>query len=187
MTKYVDNISFVTQTCCKCNMPFAMTERFNDARISDHTTWYCPAGHPQIYRKGASEEEKLKAELARTESMLEAAQARSSKIAQERDDVTRAHRKMRASVMNGVCPCCNRTFQNLMRHMKSEHAGELTLRNLRNAFCMTQGAVAKEIGISVPYVSSYECEKYVPQYAKMRIESWMERHSGQPDTTESGK
>jgi hypothetical protein len=24
-------------------------------------------------------------------------------------------------VANGVCPCCNRTFQNLARHMAGKH------------------------------------------------------------------
>lgn len=29
--------------------------------------------------------------------------------------------KIRKRVHNGVCPCCNRTFANLARHMKTKH------------------------------------------------------------------
>jgi hypothetical protein len=28
---------------------------------------------------------------------------------------------MRKRIQSGVCPCCNRTFENLGRHMKSKH------------------------------------------------------------------
>jgi dsDNA-binding SOS-regulon protein len=30
-------------------------------------------------------------------------------------------KKQLARVHNGVCPCCNRTFQNLLRHMETKH------------------------------------------------------------------
>lgn len=186
MTKYVDEVWFVTETCCNCHIQFAMTNAFKAARLSDRKEFYCPAGHGQHYT-GESEETKLRRELERTNQMLESAQSRSQVIQQQRDEVQRAHSKMRHRVFNGVCPCCHRTFDNLARHMKSEHAGEMTLKTLRDAFGMTQGAVAKEIGIQSSYVSNHEHDKYVPDYAKQRIASWVEAHSGQPDTTESGK
>ena len=76
-------------------------------------------------------------------SGISAAAKESAALAQ----VSKAHKRMRERVMNGVCPCCNRTFQNLREHMKSEHAdfGTVqTLAALRQAFGMTQEAVAKE-------------------------------------------
>jgi chemotaxis response regulator CheB len=45
-----------------------------------------------------------------------------------RSDFTREHSATRAQltktkkrVANGVCPCCNRTFKQLARHMKAKH------------------------------------------------------------------
>lgn len=74
-----------------------------------------------------------------------------------------------------MCPCCNRTFQNLLRHMQTEHQGELTLRAFREAFGMTQGALAQEIGVSQAHISAAERGKSVAQYAQWAIDSWMAR------------
>lgn len=31
--------------------------------------------------------------------------------------------RLKNRVANGVCPCCNRTFANLQRHMSTKHKG----------------------------------------------------------------
>jgi DNA-binding XRE family transcriptional regulator len=157
-------------------MPFAMTRDFNDRRLKDRADWFCPRGHAQHYI-GKSEEQKLREEVERQRQMREAEEARRLRVEQERDQVARAHHKMRVRVMNGVCPCCNRTFQNLMQHMKSEHAGEFNLRTLRTAFGMSQGALAKEIGVNQVYVSQHERGKHVPAYAARAIELWIDKQS----------
>lgn len=178
MTKFVDNTWFVTETCCNCGMQFAMTEDFQRRRREDRKSFYCPAGHVQHYT-GPSEAQKLKIELERKEQMLSAAQARAATAEQERQQITRAHRKMRERVMNGVCPCCNRTFQNLMQHMRSEHPDFSTVRTmltLRTAFGMTQAAVAHEAGVDATHVSLFERGKPVAAYAKARLESWLDAH-----------
>lgn len=174
MTKYVDEVWFVTETCCNCHMQFAMTNAFKTARLADRKEFYCPAGHGQHYT-GESEEAKLKRELERANQMLESAQSRAQTMQQKHDEVSRAHSRMRHRVFNGVCPCCNRTFENLARHMQSEHASEMTLKTLRDAFGMTQTAIAKEIGIRPVYVSLHENEKQVPEYADRAIKQWMQK------------
>lgn len=57
--------------------------------------------------------------------------------------------------------------------MQTEHQGELTLRAFREAFGMTQGALAQEIGVLPAYVSNAERGKYVPQHAQRSIDAWM--------------
>ncbi len=119
--------------------------------------------------------------------MLEAAQAREAKAESERKQIATAHRKMRTRVMNGVCPCCNRTFQNLMAHMKTEHpeAREpVTLKALREAFGMAQRQVADEAGTTAVYVSAYERGAYLPQRAKERLDNWLSRHDAPRATHE---
>jgi DNA-binding XRE family transcriptional regulator len=177
MSNFVDNIEFVTVHCYKCSMPFAMTRDFNDRRLKDRADWFCPRGHAQHYI-GKSEEQKLREEVERQRQMREAEEARRLRVEQERDQVARAHHKMRVRVMNGVCPCCNRTFQNLMQHMQTEHSGEFNLRTVRTAFGMSQKQVAEEIGVQHAYVSLHERGKPVPDYAARALESWVDQHAG---------
>jgi DNA-binding XRE family transcriptional regulator len=171
MSAFVHNVEFVTEECCNCHMQFAMTRDYFEKRRADQKTFYCPAGHAQHYT--VSSEQKLRQQVERERSMREAAEARAATAARQRDQVTKSHRRMRTRVMNGVCPCCNRTFQNLMQHMKTQHEGEFSLRNIRDAFGMTQAAVAEEVGIQTTYISLYERMKPVPDYAKQSIEIWI--------------
>ena len=74
--------------------------------------------------------QKLRDENARLARLLEIEEARVErervysrgmrrKAAALRGVVTRTKNR----VGNGVCPCCNRTFANLMRHMHDQHPG----------------------------------------------------------------
>jgi DNA-binding XRE family transcriptional regulator len=179
MATFSENIWFEVEHCSACGIAFAMTADFEKRRRNDHKTFYCPAGHALHYN-GPSEAQKLKQELERKEQMLAAAQARAATAENERKQITSAHKKMRERVMNGVCPCCNRTFQNLMQHMRSEHpdySSIRTLKTLRTAFGMTQAQVAKEAGVDYTHVSLYERDKPVAPYIKERLDNWLEKHN----------
>lgn len=175
MSVYCDSIEFVTVSCGHddCSLMFGMPRPFYDARRRDHKTWYCPNGHARVFT-GKSETEKLRDELERKEQMLDAAQQRAIKVERQRNEVTRAHQRMRARIQNGVCPCCNRTFQNLLMHMQTEHPEQKTLRSLREAYGLTQSTLAQEIGISPVYVSGFENDKHIPAYAENRINEWVQ-------------
>lgn len=171
---FVAGVSLVTEHCCNCGMLFAMTRAFHDSRRKDRETFYCPAGHGQHYT-GETEESKLRRQLDDKQRQLEREEANAARMKTERDQVAKAHHRMRRRVFNGVCPCCNRTFQNLMAHMKTEHADEMNLANVRQAFGMTQAAVADEIGVSQSHLSLYERGKPVPDQTAGRIEQWLDR------------
>lgn len=179
MAQFSNNEWFEVEQCCKCGMSFAMTTDFRRRRLDDRQNFYCPSGHAQHYT-GKTEAQKLKDELERSKQMLDAAQSRAATAEREREHVAKAHKKMRARVMNGVCPCCNRTFQNLLRHMKSEHPefkDTANLSTLRAVFGMTQAAVAVEADVAPIHVSLYERERPVAAYAKRRLDEWVERHN----------
>jgi DNA-binding XRE family transcriptional regulator len=179
MSQFADNIWFTVVHCYKCNTPFGMTSELQQRRVDDHKGFFCPNGHEQFYQ-GKTEAQKLKIELERQRQITEAAQARASKAENEREQVAKAHKKMRNRIMNGVCPCCNRTFQNLLSHMKAEHPEFRefkTLPTLRAAFGMTQSAVAREAGVLTTYISNHERDKPVPTYAKARIDGWIAKHN----------
>jgi DNA-binding XRE family transcriptional regulator len=173
MTQYVDNVRMQTELCCTCHIVFATPQEFHDKRRKDGKTFYCPSGHPQCYNSGLSEADKLRQEVERMKSMREAAEARANKAAAERDDITKAHQRMRKRIVNGVCICCNRTFQNLMNHMRTEHPEAVTLKVLRESFGLTRSALAEEIGVSVTTLSHAEKGFRLGQRAQGAIDRWV--------------
>lgn len=180
MTYFTAKETFEVEHCCNCGMAFAITLTFKNRKQKDHSNFYCPNGHSQHYT-GKSQEQKLKEELERKQQMLDAANARAHEQEEAKKQIAIAHKKMRVRVMSGACPCCNRTFQNLMNHMKSEHPDfveKSTLLTLRTAFGMSQSQLAKEMSTKPSYISNYERNIYVPEYAKVLIESWVDKHQG---------
>lgn len=127
MAKLQIEIEFVVVNCCQCNMPFALTDDFQVARRRDHAWFYCPLGHAQHY-SGKSDEEKLRDQLRRAQEATKRAQADYEQEWQMRKATERSLSatkgvltRTKKRIARGVCPCCNRTFQNLSRHMEGQH------------------------------------------------------------------
>lgn len=84
---------------------------------------HCPNGHTWGYG-GRSKDEQLEAARngaarARAERDQEAASAKAYRGAATR---ARSERdKAKARIAKGVCPCCNRHFKNVERHMAEQH------------------------------------------------------------------
>lgn len=176
MGKFADNVWFEIEHCCRCSMAFAMPVDFQNARRRDHQNFYCPAGHAQHY-VGKSEEQKLREQLQGAADDLARARMARDLANEEVEKVRKAHNRMRQRVMNGVCPCCNRTFENLRRHMHDKHpefGQPETLAALRKAFGLTQRDVAAEAGVNPSYVSLYENGKPVPSVAGARLDSCLQ-------------
>lgn len=175
-THILAGVTLITEECCRCHCIFAIPLDMQQRLIKSRELFYCPAGHQQHFT-GETEETKLRRELERKQRELEMQEANAARMKKERDQVAKAHSRMRRRVFNGVCPCCNRTFQNLMQHMQTKHAGEFNLGTLREAFGMTQTALAKEIGVYQMQVSRYERGLDVPAYARTAIEAWVDRQA----------
>jgi DNA-binding XRE family transcriptional regulator len=176
MSRYVDGVEFITEHCCSCGIPFAMTADFSRRRRKDGKLFCCPNGHQQHYT-GKSEEQKLRERLERTEREATDAFMQAASEREHRERAERRYKRIRARVSNGVCPCCSRTFQNLMQHMKSKHPDfgkEKTLRTVRSALGLTLQDLAEEVGLSAPTVSNYERGNHVCPRSAQAIESWLE-------------
>lgn len=113
--------------CGECGIEFAVAEKWLAERRNDHKTWYCPNGHPRVFR-GESEAERLSRELererantARVEAWLALARKREDSVTRARDMFRGKLNAMKERVGNGTCPCCRRNFANLRRHMASKH------------------------------------------------------------------
>lgn len=117
-------------TCFKCQSQMWIPDELNKAALCNRGVipFYCAYGHRQFYVEGETEADKLRRErdrLAqqiaykddRIKSLREEAEAAGRRAAAARGQVT----KIKNRVGHGVCPCCNRTFENLARHMTSQH------------------------------------------------------------------
>lgn len=105
-----------------CGVPFALNDEFIRQRREDHKTWYCPNGHSRYYPR-ENETEKAKAAVRWLERQLanRDEDLRAAKVAHA---VTKGKlTKTRNRVAKGVCPCCNRSFASLQRHMAGQHPG----------------------------------------------------------------
>lgn len=110
----------LTITTCWCGMVHAVPRELYEYQQRAHRDGhrevpdiYCPLGHAHI-PSGESKAAQLKRELAERDAQLTA--VRDQLAAAEREQTRVAKR-----VANGVCPCCNRSFVQLARHMKCKH------------------------------------------------------------------
>lgn len=114
-------------TCGTCGVVYGLSSKFRSERRNDHQTFYCPNGHTQWY-PGETEAEKLKKQLDNAQKRLEWAE-QGRKVADERAATAKRSAAaykgklthVRKRIACGVCPCCRRIFENLHRHMTTQH------------------------------------------------------------------
>ena len=111
-------------TCCKCGVEFASPVIIK--RRDDGDWFYCPNGHTQHFTKTTEAElrEELQREKNRRESAERDAEWNLANAKNARIAATKAQNKLKkieTRVNAGVCPHCNRTFQQLARHMECKH------------------------------------------------------------------
>lgn len=109
---------FVTETCCYkgCGVMWAFTEGYYREVRRSHANWYCPNGHSQHYTAD-SDAEKLRKAEAREVALKDQLSA----AIRDAERVRVALLRDRQRFANGVCPCCNRSFENVRRHMATKH------------------------------------------------------------------
>lgn len=118
---------FVVEDCCVCGMQFAMTEDFRRRKLNNHEGFYCPSGHGQSYT-GKTEAQKQRERADKLEQQADAARARAKYWREENERTTRSRSavkgqltKTKKRIAGGACPCCNRSFVDLAKHMAGQH------------------------------------------------------------------
>lgn len=115
--------------CGTCAVWHTLPSIIHDTYYREGGFWHCPNGHQRGYRKGQDEIEKentrrerdrLKQDAARLQDELAATRKRAEEAESK---VLKTKRRANA----GVCQCCNRTFLNVQRHMKSKHPNVVPL------------------------------------------------------------
>ena len=109
----------LTITTCWCGTRHAVPTELYSFQERQHrdggevTSIYCPLGHAHVPAgKGRAAIERERRE--QLEAQLTAAQ---DQLAAERREAKRAVKRAAA----GVCPCCQRSFVQMQRHMKAKH------------------------------------------------------------------
>ncbi len=117
---YSITIDLVSEECCNCHMVFAVPADFHRRAREKGTTFYCPNGHGQSYTE--TEVMMLKHQLEQKDAALSDTQVRLSEALEVIGKKNTEIRRMRVRIHAGVCPDCQRHFENLERHMKSKHS-----------------------------------------------------------------
>lgn len=118
-----------TETCCNCGMFFALPEDVRNRRVEDRKSFFCPAGHSQSYT-GETEAQRLARELEQMKAARNRSEERETNL--RKQNQTLEHRlhgtqgaltKAKKRIGKGACPCCNRHFSNVQKHMATQHPG----------------------------------------------------------------
>ncbi len=123
--------------CQSCGVVFAIPKIMHDNCKTHGGYWSCPNGHRWGYRKGdeQSKAERLQTQLKKAQRLCDRNLERANRMMRERDEmsglaVTERRRangykgqmvlaKKRTAA--GKCPCCERTYKQLARHIARQH------------------------------------------------------------------
>lgn len=127
MTTFTAGTDLAAIACGKCGGTYAIAERFRRQCQEEGKGWNCP--YCKVgWGYGEGENAKLKRQLQAERNRVEYWQ--NEECVERRRAEHQARRasafkgqvtKIKNRVGRGVCPCCNRTFENLARHMASQH------------------------------------------------------------------
>lgn len=122
----------LTVVTCWCGCVHAVPSELRRYQLAEHANGrrhnvYCPLGH-QYAPSGETETTRLGRQLAIERSQHDQTKAAAREAREQRDAAIRrenaqkgAKTRIKNRVQKGVCPCCNRTFVELQRHMATQH------------------------------------------------------------------
>lgn len=123
MATLTETIELEVEDCRVCGVPHAIPKAMRTEKYNNGGAWYCPNGHHIGWTAGNCKTglQKLREENARLSSKVH---YQSEQLGAERKRTAAAKaeaEKERKRIANGVCRCCNRSFQNLRRHIATKH------------------------------------------------------------------
>lgn len=121
MTAYSIQETVILETihCSQCGTTFAIPDFMKKERMDNGGTFYCPNGHPRAFTKPKCQ--RLQEELDQKAKELTASRCETIAERQKRETSERELKRHTTRTKNGVCPCCNRSFANLRRHIATKH------------------------------------------------------------------
>lgn len=128
--EYGLTVQMETIICYKCAIPFSVPQQYKTHLRSSQDSFFCPNGHSQSYTKSTETILREKIERIEREKQNEVNylknqiyQKEEKIISQKKENIVlkSKHTKLKNRVVNGVCPCCNRSFKGLHEHIKKQH------------------------------------------------------------------
>lgn len=113
---------------CWCGMRFAVPAELREYQLREYhdgkspTGIYCPLGHSSV-PAGTTDAERLEKQLQRERQRLDQSKEHARQLQNTLNAEKAAKSRLQNRISNGVCPCCQRSFLNLKRHMNSQHPG----------------------------------------------------------------
>ena len=114
--EFTDTATLVTTECCACGITFAVPRWWDQKRRATHEGFYCPNGHSLSYHAESDADRALRAKQAQA-----VAEARARELRAQLEQEQAKHARLKKRLTAGVCPCCQRTFTCLARHLKTKH------------------------------------------------------------------
>ncbi len=118
----------LTEISCGCGGVYAIAESHRTKMHQEGGCWTCPYCQCSWGFANKGENARLKRELeeSRVHRNNEIARHDQTKAELRETELRRraekgAKTRIKNRVANGVCPCCNRSFVNLARHMHNQH------------------------------------------------------------------
>lgn len=113
-------------SCPTCGVVYGIPVEFAEDKKKNGEWYYCPNGHSLSWRESEADKQRKRAVRAEADRDYwqreeKRERERAERIKREKAAVKGQLTKTKKRVANGVCPCCNRQFVNLHRHMSTQH------------------------------------------------------------------
>jgi len=120
VANFTESVDFVVISTW-CGHTMAIRKALRDwAYYDGNRKFYCAeCGKVQVY--GYGERQRLEHENKRLEQERNRARNQAAAERRSKNAIKGHHTRTKKRVAAGVCPCCNRSFENLGRHMKHQH------------------------------------------------------------------
>ena len=116
-----------TMTCPTCGIDYGIPQAFWESRYQGRETamggrskpWHCPNGHELSYHETELDRTRKERDLARQQLARAEDERRTAENLRAKAEKELKRHKRRS--VAGLCPCCNRSFIQLSRHMLNKH------------------------------------------------------------------
>lgn len=120
-TKGVTKMEFVMLTCGNCGVTHQIPKAMYQTAYEEGGFWWCPNGHSRGFKQGRKTAEEKEREFHRLKQKEAQLTDEISSLNKKIEKIEKQRKAEHKRINNGVCPCCNRSFQNLKLHMKEKH------------------------------------------------------------------
>lgn len=103
-------------TCCVCGVQYAIPRDLWESQIRSGGFHYCPNGHSQGWSEGTDARARKQAEIA-----LQQERQRHDQSKAALRETEAKLKKLEDRTRCACCPCCNRTFKDVRRHLALKH------------------------------------------------------------------